>query len=98
MHESNKVVLEDEYNGEKIDRVLTHIGELVPIDECEANKLDLKSFKDNHLKENRPLVIRNALSYFNCGNAFKDWSLDYLNEKCGSNKVYVTNNLNKKSL
>ena len=84
----NKVILEDEYNGEKKVHVLNHIGEIVPIEEIDAKDFNNELFRQNYLKNNKPLVIRNALNVFDCGSAFKNWSLDYLSKKCGLNKVF----------
>lgn len=86
------VEIEDEYEGCKKTHVLKHLGRLLPIDETDASNFDMEHFKDNYLQNNRPLVIRNALKVFDCGEAYANWSLDYLKEKCGSNRVYVRRN------
>ena len=88
----NQIEIEDEYNGEKKVRTLNHLGEIVPIEEIDAQNFDAESFKKNYLKNNKPLVIRNALNVFDCGIAFKSWSLEYLGKKCGQNKVFVRRN------
>ena len=88
----NFVDLEDEFEGQHKSHRITHIGKLLPIEEINAENFDNENFKYNHLQKNKPLVIRNALGVLNFGTAYRDWSLEYLNDKCGSNKVYVRRN------
>lgn len=46
----------------------------------------------NYMRNNKPLVIRNALATFDVGTSYRDWSLDYLSKRCGANKVHVRRN------
>lgn len=88
----NFVEIQDEYNGKSKTHIIQHFGNLKPIEEIDATQFDFNHFKTNYLKNNKPLVIRNALKVFNVGTAFKNWSLQYLADKCGSNKVHVRRN------
>ena len=90
--EENFVDLEDEFEGQKKSYRISHVGKLLPIQEINADNFDHQDFKCNFLQKNTPLVIRNALGVLNFGTAYRDWSLDYLDEKCGANKVYVRRN------
>jgi hypothetical protein len=90
--EVRQIVLEDEYNGEKKIHTITHIGDIEKIEEINAIDFNKESFKLNHLQQSKPLVIRDALNVFDCGSAYKDWSLEYLSKKCGQNKVFVRRN------
>lgn len=72
--------------------VLKHFGELEAIEEIDASQYNNEHFLKNYLQNNKPLVIRNALKTFDMGIAYKSWSLDYLVDKCGSNKVHVRRN------
>lgn len=71
---------------------IKHCGQLILIDEINANEFNVENFKKNYFKANRPLVIRQALNVLDFGSAYENWSLDYLNEKCGNNKVFVRRN------
>jgi hypothetical protein len=86
---SNTFELVDKFN--RIHKI-HHLGNLNPIDEIVAQNYNNDNFKTNYLKANGPLILRNGLDYFECGNAYKDWSLSYLIDKCGDNKVYVRRN------
>lgn len=88
-HWENRVEIEDEYNGTKKTHLINHLGKLIPIEEIDASQYNHEHFMRNFLSKSKPLVIRNALQVFDCGEAFKNWSLDYLSEKCGQNRVYV---------
>lgn len=90
--EVRQIVLEDEYNGEKKMHTITHIGDIEKIEEINAIDFNKESFKLNYLQQSKPLVIRGALNVFDCGSAYKDWSLEYLSKKCGQNKVFVRRN------
>ena len=90
--EENYVDLEDEFEGQKKSYRISHVGQLLPIQEINADNFDHQDFKCNFLQKNTPLVIRNALGVLDFGTAYRDWSLDYLDEKCGANKVYVRRN------
>ena len=74
----NVVTIPDEYNGETKTHILKHFGKMIPIEEIDASQFDLDKFLKNNLKQNKPLVIRNYLAHFDCGTAFKNWTLDYL--------------------
>jgi hypothetical protein len=88
----NRIEIEDEYNGERKTHVLKHLGNLLPIDVIDAQEFDHEKFRNSYFLNNKPLVIRNALDKLDFGTAFKNWSLDYLHEKCGENKVFVRRN------
>ena len=88
----NSVWIEDEFDGVKKRRQFKHFGPLEAIEEIDAENFNKETFVTKHLRQNRPLVIRNGLKVFDCGSAFKNWSLEYLKEKCGSNRVYVRRN------
>lgn len=92
MHETNFSIIDDEYEGVKKQHCVRHLGPLNQIEEIDATNFDLDNFTANYLQKSRPLVIRNALGVFDCGTAYKNWTLDYLLEKCGSNKVHVRRN------
>ena len=72
-----------------IVHTFTHCGEISPINEIDASDYNHTQFINEYLNGNKPLVVRNALKVFDCGDAFKNWSFEYLDEKCGNNKVYV---------
>jgi hypothetical protein len=91
----NKVVIDDEINDEKKQHIITHIGKIEPIEEIDASLLDNEHFRKNYFRNNKPLVVRNALKVYDCGTAYANWSLEYLTEKCGSNKVHVRRNTMK---
>ena len=88
-HLENKVEIEDYYNGTKKKHSINHLGKLIPIEEIDASQYNHEDFMKNFLSKSRPLVIRNALQIFDCGEAFNNWSLEYISEKCGKNRVYV---------
>lgn len=89
----NEVQLEDEYKGVTKTHKIRHLGPLTPIDEIHASRLDLDYFHRNYFHVNRPLVIRSGLEHFQCGPAYPSWSsLEYLTQKCGSNRVHVRRN------
>jgi len=88
----NKAVIEDEYNNSPKSRVFKHLGKLEPIKEIHASQYNHENFLLNHLSANKPLVIRQALPVFDTGTAYQNWSLDYLTQKCGHNKVHVRRN------
>ncbi len=90
----NKVVIEDEYNGKKKTHLFKHLGNLEPIGEIHASEYSHEDFLRNHLSGNKPLVIREALSIFDTGTSYKHWSVEYLTQKCGHNKVHVRRNTN----
>ncbi|CAF1048344.1 unnamed protein product, partial [Brachionus calyciflorus] len=90
--ENKVVVIEDEFNGVKKKHLITHLGNLIPIDEIDASDYKQEDFINNYLCKSRPLVIRNALRIFDCGTAFERWCLDYLLSKCGQNRVFVRRN------
>jgi hypothetical protein len=90
--DENTVSLEDDYHNEMRTHTLKHLGKLMPIDEIAAAKFDQASFRANYFLNNRPLVIRDAMKTLDFGTAFANWSLDYLHDKCGANKVYVRRN------
>ena len=85
----NIIELKDPQNNVHI---VKHIGKLTQIEEIDASDYDKETFLIKYLRNNKPLVIRNALKKFDCGSAYQNWSLDYLNEKCGDNQVYVRRN------
>ena len=83
---NNISTITDKYG---IVHTFTHCGQMVPIKEIDATEYNHVEFINEYLNGNKPLVIRNALKIFDCGSAFKNWSFEYLEEKCGDNKVYV---------
>jgi hypothetical protein len=88
----NIVTIEKDYNGVVKTHVIKHFGRINPIDQIDANQFDQEYFLSNYFKQNKPLVIRNYLSKFDCGTAYQNWTLDYLANKCGNNKVHVRRN------
>ena len=88
----NVVKIEDEFEGLSKTHIVKHFGKLEPFEEIDADDYNHEHFLANHLRNNKPLVVRNALKKFDCGTAFKQWNLDYLLEKCGENKVHVRRN------
>lgn len=91
--EENVACIEDLLdNGQKVVHTFKHLGPLEQIQEINAEQFDEDSFKSDFFRANRPLVIRNALKVLPFGSAYKNWSLVYLLEKCGSNKVHVRRN------
>jgi hypothetical protein len=78
--------------NEKKQHKLEHLGPLAAIDEIHASEFNPATFKTNYFLNNRPLVIRDALKLLDFGTAFTNWSLDYLHERCGSNRVHVRRN------
>lgn len=88
----NEVHIDDEYMGVKRSHTIRHLGPLVQIDEIDAHDFDMAHFRANYFLANRPLVVRRALQHFDCGPAFGLWTLDYLTQKCGLNKVHVRRN------
>jgi len=65
---------------------------LKPIEEIDASQYDHEHFLGNYKRNNKPLVIRNALGTFDVGTSYQNWSLEYLSKKCGQNKVHVRRN------
>jgi hypothetical protein len=92
--DENTVTIEDTFRDEVKLHTLKHLGKLLPIDEINATEFNPDTFRSNYFLNNRPLVIRDALKTLDFGTAFSNWSLDYLHDKCGTNKVYVRRNTN----
>ena len=90
--QENVIKIFDEYNNVKKVHILKHLGKLKAIDEVHASHFDAVSFRTNYFRSNRPLVIREALKLLDFGSAYANWTLEYLNAQCGSNKVYVRRN------
>lgn len=88
----NTIEIDDEFDGERRVHVIKHVGPLMPIDEIHASSFDPVEFKQKYFLNNRPLVVRDGLKVMDFGSAYNNWSLDYLVEKCGSNRVYVRRN------
>ncbi|RNA34517.1 amiloride-sensitive sodium channel subunit beta [Brachionus plicatilis] len=81
----NKIEIQDSYAGITKSHLINHLGNLLPIDEIDASQYNHEYFMNNYLSKSKPLI-------FDCGEAFKNWSLEYLNEKCGQNRVFVRRN------
>lgn len=72
--------------------MVKHFGKLEPIEEIHATQYNHEHFLANHLGNNKPLVIRNALNTFDTSTAYQNWSLEYLTKHCGDNKIHVRRN------
>ena len=92
--EVNEASVEDLLDdGRKVVHTFKHLGKLEPIQEIDAAHQFVEDlFKRDFFRANRPLVIRNALKHLPFGDAYKNWSLVYLLERCGTNRVHVRQN------
>uniref|UniRef100_H2Z7M9 JmjC domain-containing protein n=1 Tax=Ciona savignyi TaxID=51511 RepID=H2Z7M9_CIOSA len=54
--------------------------------------LDKLNFEENYLRKNQPVVVRNGLAALPCSK----WTIDYLLEQVGTNKVTVRGRTNSK--
>ena len=65
--QQNIQTVDDEFNGEQLTHVFKHYGDLNAIEEIDATNYDHEHFLANYLRNNKPLVIRNALDTFDVG-------------------------------